>query len=65
LIDSLVDVFDAEGEFEVEKHHVLTAIQERIENHSHPTIWKEMIRQRAALPETNQLFQQVPEAIAW
>lgn len=65
LIDSLVDVIDADGEFEVEKNNVLTAIKKRIENHSHPTIWKEMVRQRAALPETNQLFQQVPAALTW
>ena len=65
LIDSLMDVFDADGEFEVEKHSVLAVIQKRIESHSHPTIWREMIRQRESLPETHQLFQQVPDALTW
>jgi len=65
LTDSFIDIFDAGGEFEVEKTSVLTAIRKRIESHSHPTIWKEMIRQRESLPETNQLFQQVPDAVTW
>ena len=38
---------------------------EEIKTHSHPTVWKEMIRQRFLIPELQNLFNQAPEAIYW
>lgn len=40
-------------------------IESEIKSHSHPTVWKELIRQRETLNQTNQLFQQAPEALSW
>ena len=31
----------------------------------HPTVWLEMKRQHAAIPELSRLFRDVPEALAW
>lgn len=38
---------------------------EEIKTHSHPTVWKEMIRQRSTIPELQALFNQAPEALTW
>ena len=38
---------------------------EGIQKHSHPTVWKEMIRQRNHIAELQTLFNQAPEAINW
>jgi hypothetical protein len=38
---------------------------EELKTHSHPTVWKEMIRQRNHIPELQALFNQAPEAINW
>jgi len=40
-------------------------IIEGIQMHSHPSVWKEMIRQRNHIAELQTLFNQAPEAIAW
>ena len=32
---------------------------------SHPTVWAEMKRQRASIPELGELFARAPEALAW
>ncbi len=64
-VDHAVDNLNEDGEFEAEKARILALIKERIQKHSHPTIWKEMIRQRENLPETNHLFQQIPDALTW
>ncbi|HXM43175.1 MAG TPA: hypothetical protein VN924_18205 [Bryobacteraceae bacterium] len=31
----------------------------------HPTVWSEMRRQSAAIPEVTQLFRLAPEALNW
>ena len=38
---------------------------EEIKTHSHPTVWKEMIRQRFLIRELQNLFNEAPEAINW
>lgn len=38
---------------------------EEIQTHAHPTVWKEMTRQRNFIPELQVLFSQAPEAIYW
>ena len=38
---------------------------EEIKTHSHPTVWKEMVRQRFLIPQLQNLFNQAPEAINW
>jgi hypothetical protein len=36
-----------------------------IKTHSHPTVWKEMIRQKDYIPALKSLFDKAPEAITW
>lgn len=36
-----------------------------IQTEHHPTVWKEMQRQHAGIPELHALFQQAPEALEW
>jgi len=64
-LDGILDTVDTTLEFQQEKTRILNSIKNRIKKHNHPTVWKEMIRQRANLPDTNLLFEQVPEALAW
>lgn len=40
-------------------------IKESILKHSHPTVFKEMIKQRNVLPSTNALVLQAPEILNW
>lgn len=43
----------------------ITNMITEIKTHSHPTVWKEMIRQRDLIPELQLLYNQAPEAINW
>ena len=36
-----------------------------LQAHSHPTVWKEMVRQKDFIPELQVLFNQAPEALSW
>lgn len=65
LLDSTIDVINTHGVFADEKNKILEVIKQRIKIHNHPTVWKEMIRQRENLPTVKSLFQQAPEALAW
>jgi uncharacterized protein (TIGR02646 family) len=51
--------------FEDEKQRILENIRNSFKELSHPTVWFELKRQRAKLPKTNQLFNQLPEALDW
>lgn len=48
----------------VPRQQIDKMIQE-IQSHSHPTVWKEMVRQRNHVPELQVLFNHAPEAITW
>ncbi len=56
---------DETGNFATEKTQIIEAIKTDILENSHPTVWKELIRQRANLPKTNRLLNDAPEAITW
>ena len=43
----------------------LDRIASTIQRTHHPTVWAEMKRQRAEVPELNTLFQVAPEALGW
>jgi 5-methylcytosine-specific restriction endonuclease McrA len=43
----------------------LGELKEELRTMHHPTVWAEMKRQRADLPEINALFEQVPEVLNW
>ncbi len=66
-------IFNARGEininltssFEIEKQKALDTLKLEILSHSHPTVWKELIRQRAFLPQTNILINQATEILTW
>jgi hypothetical protein len=43
----------------------LIELREAVRRRQHPTVWREMQRQREKLPELRALFAEVPEAVAW
>jgi uncharacterized protein (TIGR02646 family) len=56
---------DETANFNSEKARILESIKKDILENSHPTVWKELIRQRANLPKTNRLLNDAPEAVNW
>ncbi len=56
---------DKNKPFESEKQRILENIKNSFKELSHPTVWFELKRQRANLPRTNQLFDQLPDALNW
>jgi len=51
--------------FKSEKNRILDSIKNDIMSYSHPTVWKELIRQRQNLPKTNSLLNKAAEVISW
>lgn len=43
----------------------LVELREAVQRRQHPTVWREMLRQREKLPELHALFADVPEAASW
>lgn len=43
----------------------LDKMVEEIKTHAHPTVWKEMIRQKDFISELKDLFDQAPQALLW
>lgn len=43
----------------------LVELREAVQRRQHPTVWREMQRQREQLPELQALFADVPEATTW
>ncbi len=58
LIDKTVD-------FVIEQEKLLAAIKNDIFTYQHPTVWRELVRQKANFPKINSLFLEAPEAINW
>lgn len=56
---------DHTKDFIGEKLNILSSIKNDIISYSHPTVWKELIRQRSKLRRTDQLLNQVNEALTW
>lgn len=57
---------DRQSPFEAEKQRILDGLRTSILTHEHPTVWREMIRQRNNLPQPiQQLFHDAPEALIW
>jgi uncharacterized protein (TIGR02646 family) len=56
---------DETADFNSEKVRILESIKNDVLENSHPTVWKELIRQRANLPKTNRLLNDAPEALNW
>lgn len=56
---------DETANFAQEKTRILESIKKDVLESSHPTVWKELIRQRANLPKTNRLLNDAPEAVNW
>lgn len=63
--DDEIGSVDETKDFAQQKERVLAAIQKDISEHSHPTVWKELIRQRANLSKTNALLNDATEAVHW
>ena len=63
--DDEIGSIDQTKVFNQEKKRILQSIKRDILEHSHPTVWKELIRQRANLSKTNGLLNDAPEAISW
>jgi uncharacterized protein (TIGR02646 family) len=49
----------------VEKKRIQNHIKNALKTHSQPTVWLEMKRQRAKLPQTSLLFKKAPESLKW
>lgn len=58
-------VVDVTANFATEKSRLLNTIKTEFINYPQPTVWKEMIRQRAHLTRTNDLLNAVPAALTW
>jgi len=43
----------------------LVQLRQAVQRRQHPTVWREMLRQREKLPELQALFADVPEAAGW
>lgn len=56
---------DQSKAFQQEKKRILNSLKNDITSYSHPTVWKELIRQRNNLPKINAFLNQAPEAIRW
>ncbi len=56
---------DETAVFAIEKQKILDSIKNDILTHSHPTVWRELIRQRTDLPKTNLLLGQALEVLTW
>lgn len=51
--------------FNDEKVRIQEAIKKDVLEYPHPTVWKELMRQRANLPRINSFVNQVPEVLTW
>lgn len=51
--------------WEKQKELASFELQTMLLNQNHPTVWKEMQHQVDSIPSLKQLFEQVPEALAW
>lgn len=57
---------DKTQDFIVEQGRLLNALKNVIQKASHPTVWKELVRQRDTLfPKERKLFEDAPEALTW
>lgn len=56
---------DATRAFAGEKDRITAAIKKDVLEYPHPTVWKELMRQRANLPRINSLVNQTPEVLTW
>ncbi|MBP7679382.1 MAG: HNH endonuclease [Bacteroidales bacterium] len=60
-----IGAIDQTAEFNDSKQIVLDSIKNDVITSSHPTVWKELIRQRQHLPKTDLLLSQAPEVLSW
>jgi hypothetical protein len=51
--------------FNDEKERIKAAIKKDVLEYPHPTVWKELMRQRANLSRINSFVNQVPEVLTW
>jgi uncharacterized protein (TIGR02646 family) len=51
--------------FVEEQQNIIDSTKKQIKTHRHPTVWYELIRQRAFNPFFEKLFSEAPEAILW
>jgi uncharacterized protein (TIGR02646 family) len=59
------DLVNTSNTFAAEQQQMLTGLRQSILRYPHPTVWREMQRQRLSLPKTKRLFEAVPEALGW
>lgn len=64
-VEDDINSIDETKSFTSEKARMLESIKTDIIKSAHPTVWKELIRQRNKLPKTNRLLNDAPEAINW
>nr|HQU81795.1 HNH endonuclease [Pyrinomonadaceae bacterium] len=64
VVDNINSI-DETKPFSHEKTRMLESIKTDVLKSAHPTVWKELIRQRAKLPRTDELLNHAPEVLAW
>ena len=64
-IEDDIESVDETKSFIQEKKRILESIKASISKNAQPTVWKELIRQRANLTKTNRLLNDAPEAVNW
>lgn len=64
-VEDDINSIDETKTFGEEKARMLESVKADIFKSAHPTVWKELIRQRANLPKTDELFNAAPEALTW
>jgi hypothetical protein len=64
-IGAFYPAIDITADFVIEQQKLLAAIKNDISTYQHPTVWRELVRQRANLSKINTLFLEAPEAIDW
>lgn len=51
--------------FSEEKQNITTSIEQKIKTHRHPTVWRELVRQKDLHSFTRELFAKAPEVVLW
>lgn len=64
-VDDDFGSIDETADFVHEKNRIMQSIKKDILEYSHPTVFRELIRQRTNLPKTNSLLNDAPEVLNW
>lgn len=58
-------VVDPQQPLPGQRARIMASLRRAIRTHPHPSVWQELQRQHATMPQATQLFQSAPEALSW